>query len=472
MARVLLIDPCGWQGGVNSDIAFPNVGIAYLVASLRSVGHDVRVADMNNQEVGDEEIVRMIRSERIDIVGISVKTATMGAARRLGTCLKQQVGCIIVLGGAHANLQASDLIKESWVDYVFVGEAERSFPLFCHNPHEIARQQAPGIWKRGGVSGVSVHEPHLDEIPFPDYSLFPENVWAAVRANYPLVTSRGCVHECIYCSVPLISGKRFRKRSIENIIGELSMAVAQYGIERFSILDDAFNLDMRRAKDFCRRLLADDMRLRWSCPNGLRADRIDDELATLMFKSGCHSVMLGVETGDPAVFRNIRKGETLDDVARGILTFQRAGIAVGGYFLIGLPGDSMISNHRSVEFAKRYGISAHFNMLIPYPGTFLWDWVHAKGRVLLNIEEGLHFADSGSKVNPVYETEDFSAADRRRAYEMVHTQLDRFDMLIPRTCDGWRRRMRKLVLMLRHDRKRILAGIGGMLRDAIRIWRS
>lgn len=456
MARILLIDPCGWQGGVNSDNVFPNIGIAYLTATLHAGGHKVYVADMNNESMTDEDIVRIMRAEQINIVGISVKTATLSVARHLGALLKRQLSCTVIAGGAHASMAGDMLIQEDWVDYVFLGEAEESLPLLCNKLDANGQQETAGVLSSASAIANPVYIQDLDGLPIPDYTQFPRRVTDAIKLNYPLVTSRGCVFDCIYCSVPIVSGKRFRKRSPLNIISELRTAIANLGIKEFSIIDDVFNLDMTRAKEFCRLLIEQEIRLRWSCPNGLRADRIDKELADLMAISGCYSVMLGVESGDPKVFAGIRKAETLDEVSKGIQIFQKAGIQVGGYFLIGLPGDGMRSQYRSVDFAKKHDLIAHFNMLIPYPGTPLWDWVMSSGRMLRDIEQGLHFADSGGKVLPVFETEDFSETERRLAYEMVHTRVSRFEMLVPKSCRRWKRRLAILVLVLKHDRVRII----------------
>ena len=455
MTRILFIDPCGWHGGVNSDNVFPNIGLAYLTAALRSAGHVVYMADMNNQSISDQDIVQLMRTELISIAAISVKTATIGAARRLGYLLKQELECTIILGGAHASLVGDRLVNELWVDYVFLGEAEENLVQFCKDPNRSYHHLPTGVWMHGGPPVSPVHIQNLDGLQFPDYSLFPQSVKDVVALNYPLVTSRGCVFDCIYCSVPIISGKKFRKRSTDSIIAELKMAVDRLGIPEFCILDDAFNLDIVRAKEFCKLLIQYDMGLRWSCPNGLRADCVDNELADLMFMSGCHSVMLGVESGDPQLFDTIRKGETLTNISKGIQIFQAAGIQVGGYFLIGLPGDSIRSQLRSVKFAQRNGITAHFSMLIPYPGTLLWDWVVTNGRVLREIEFGLHFADSGCKVLPVFETDTFSESERKRAYEMVHTRVSRFELLVPKSYSVWKRRLCILMLVLKYDRRQI-----------------
>ncbi len=470
MARILLVDPCGWQGGVNSDNVFPNIGIAYLTASLRSAGHEVYVADMNNESLSDRDVIDVARDRHIGLVGISVKTATFGVARRLGLLLKKQLDCLVMVGGAHASMAGAKVAQEDWVDYLFAGEAEATLLRLCEQLDGSAAQAAiAGVQEKGGAPASPVYISDLDGLPFPDYSPFPKRVQDAVTLNYPLVTSRGCVFDCIYCSVPNISGKKFRKRSPENILAELEMAMDLFSIEEFCIIDDAFNLDMARSKRFCRLLLDKNLQLRWSCPNGLRADHVDAELAELMFRSGCHTVMLGVESGDPTVFAGIRKGETLEEVSRGIKIFQAAGIQVGGYFLIGLPGDCLQSQQRSVEFALRHGMIAHFNMLIPYPGTPLWDWVGVNGSMLRDIEDGLHFADSGGKVLPVFETAEFRESQRKTAYELVHTRVARFEMLVPKSFGRWRRTLAILVLLLKYDRARIFRAVKRTIAKKIKV---
>jgi len=233
----------------------------------------------------------------------------------------------------------------------------------------------------------------------------------------------------------------------------------KHAVTAFEVIDDVFNLDIERCKTFCMSLIKENLRLSWSCPNGLRADRIDKELAELMFKSGCQSVMVGIESADQTVLSSVHKGETIEDIEKGIHIFKNAGINVGGYFIVGLPGDSIESQKISVDFAKRIGINAHFNMFVPYPGTELWEWTKANARLLNSPEDGLHFADDSDKVKTVIETDDFPSSERRRAYEMVHTKLERFGMLIPANFSKWQYYCRMLCLIWKYDRSKLFTYI-------------
>lgn len=471
MSKAVLIDPRGWQGAVSGHGPFPNVGIAYLVPMLRKHGHDVRVIDLNNQAMTDEEVLGSIAEYRPDVVGFSVKTATMKSARSLAQQVKKLLpGVPIILGGPHTKLALQQLVKEPWCDAIFVGEGEDVLPIFCHRlVAGEAAEDVPGVvTPRSFTDGACLKPPliasaDLNALPFPDYDLFPQNVREGLRSAYPLLTSRGCPYACTFCSVPEISGRGFRRRSPESLIDELKWAKEKYGSRGFWIVDDVFNLHVGRCKEVCRALIEADLRMTWSCPNGLRADRVDPELAELMSQSGCRSVHIGVESAEPTVLAAIKKGETIEKIEKGIRIFKEAGMEVVGYFIIGLPGDSLEAQQRSVEFVKKTGIGAHFNLLVPYPGTELWDWAKANTRFLADLEDGIHFRSNPDEITIVVETDDFPASERKRAYEMVHTQLRRFNMIIPPNVSRWQYHCRVLRLLWNYDQGELPGYVVGTL---------
>jgi radical SAM superfamily enzyme YgiQ (UPF0313 family) len=172
-----------------------------------------------------------------------------------------------------------------------------------------------------------------------------------------------------------------------------------------------------------------------------------------MKRSGCDLVMVGVESGDEDVFNTIEKGESLQDVEKGIRTLKNARIRVGGYFIIGLPGDSIESTKKSVKFAKKTKLDvAHFNMLVPYPKTKMWDWVQKNGRMLVDYRLGRHFL---GKPIPVFETDDFTKEERIEAYYMANTMLRQYEFIMPPNVIGAERIMCKLKLLWKYDRESI-----------------
>lgn len=455
MPRIILIDVGGWQGGVGRGVHYPNIGIAYLAAALQRAGYGVTVLDLNNESLSEEEILASLQQSQADLVGLSVKTATMDNARRLGALIKSHYPRLpMVVGGPHASVATAELAKEPWVDYLLLGEGEFAFVELARRVAEGKRIEAmTGVVSCRTVPPLPFPAPsrvsHLDNLEYPNFSVFGNGVLEAIRQSYPIITSRGCPYLCTYCSVRKISGSTVRYRSPEAVVDELYQARQEYGIRGFEVVDDSFNVDMTRSKEICQLLIERGLVMPWSCPNGIRADRIDAELATLMARSGCVAVMVGIESADSDVLAAVKKGESLEAIEKGIRVLKEAGLGVGGFFIIGLPGDSYRAQLRSVDFALKHGISAHFNMLVPYPGTEVYDWAVSHGRFLNPDCEGMHFSDS--KVQPVFETDGFNARERQRAYEMAHTRLRRFDMLIPYTVPVWRRRLEVVMLMLRYD---------------------
>lgn len=249
--------------------------------------------------------------------------------------------------------------------------------------------------------------------------------------TYPLITSRGCPFQCIYCAAGLIWGRKWRARTPGNIIEEIKHARQHYGWKgkRFGVMDDSFNISVPRALEFCEQLLQEKLDIEWAC-QGIRADNVTPELARKMQMAGCQSVGVGVESADVTVLKNINKGETLEQIGAGIKKLADAGIAVSASFMIGNPGDSLESCKKSMEFIQDSPLlGCNFYLALPYPKTGLWDFVRENGRFLQpDYTKFQHTTEE-----PVFETPDFPAEERRQAYKLARRfVLKRSIMKIPR----------------------------------------
>jgi radical SAM superfamily enzyme YgiQ (UPF0313 family) len=404
--KIVFIDPRGFSDGLNT-------GLGYLAAVLKE--HDVRVVDFNNKR--GNEYDRLLAARDADIVGISVKSFTLKESLRLASAVKKiNPGAKLVAGGPHITIDGQNFLKDNQLfDIGVYGEGEAAF-------FEIASGKDPEhvkgvIFRRGGE--IVKNESHgwianLDVLPFPNYEVFDS--FDGKIASYPLVTSRGCPYSCTYCSVGNVIGKKWRARSAKNIVDELIQAKEKYRCGEFKILDDDFTLDINRAKEICQRLIDDKVDLRWSCPNGIRADRLDEELVGLMKQSGCCFISLGVESGDPDVFEKIKKGEKLDDVEKAVSVLKAAGIKVHGFFIIGLPGSTYKKDRASAKFGKKVGLdSASFGILVPYPGTEVYDIMSKDTNVSWQDDwkNGFHM---GFKPKTVFEKSDYSSKEMKKAY--------------------------------------------------------
>lgn len=401
-------------------------GLAYLAGNLSSA-HKIKIFDLNVLDISESELLEIIKKEEPDLIGFSIKSFNLRKVLEFVEKVKQISRAKIACGGPHITLCAKDFFSKDnghIFDFGFQGEAELAFSEFCDSFEKSENyKNIESLVYKSGDNWVFNPKPaikNLDELKSPDFSRFCGKIDFEAQDGYPILTSRGCPYQCIYCSVSKISGAKWRARTPENIISELKEAVLKFNIKSFKVIDDNFTLDINRAKKFCRALISEKLNLKWSCPNGVRADRADDELAGLMKESGCSVVSLGIESGDEKVFDFINKGEKLADIKNAVGAFKNAGIEVSGFFIIGLPFETKKSVKKSLKFIEGLGIKhIKWNMLVPYPETFLWDWVLKNGRFLKDFTSGQHFSKNFS-VSPVFETLDYTAKDRVKSYKTAN----------------------------------------------------
>lgn len=417
--KVLLIDPSGWQ---KHSL---NLGLAYLAGALRSADIEVQIFDLNNNSYSEEYLIRNIAAYKPQVVGISVKTATVKASIEILKVLKRHFPSIIyVAGGPHITLCGKDFMnKNTEIDFGVAGEGEVSFIELVKSLKNDKRDfsKIQGIYYRRNqeIFFNNRHESlDLSKLSFPSFEHIRNMDFTDFR--YPLLTSRGCPYGCIFCCVGLISGKKWRGREPEDVVNELLEAKEKYQIASFEIMDDNFTFDIDRAKEICRIIIKKKLNLDWWCHNGLRADKLDQELLNLMKRAGCKSIALGIESGDESVFNNINKGEKLSDIIKAVKMIKKSGIKCVGYFIVGLPGETVGATKKTVRLQRELKLADYkYNMLIPYPGTRIWQIVQERGRMLTNIEDSYHFGDD---IKIPFETDEISKKTIEKCYYLANNQ--------------------------------------------------
>jgi anaerobic magnesium-protoporphyrin IX monomethyl ester cyclase len=462
--RIALIDPLGMNKGLN-------VGLGILAGCLQKTGHLVQVVDLNNAPGNSTRRLEAVSGH--DIIGVSLKSSTLDSSRRIARRIGRRD---LICGGPHVTLDGINLLKENpEFEFGFAGEAEESLIEFV----EAKQKKSPpenieGIITRNcgsreadAASFCRKPNQNLDSLSFPAFDLFDSlgtRMW-----EYPLITSRGCPYSCIYCCVGKLSGKQMRFRSIGSVIEEIEQARTKYNPESFSVLDDNFTFDLGRAKRFCRGLIDNRLGLVWSCPNGIRADRIDDELVSLMKDSGCYKVSVGIESFDDEVFFSIKKGEEKKDILDAIQLLKKHSIEVNGFFLVGLPGDNLEKTRKSLAEIQRIGLdTAQWNMLVPYPGTQAWDWVRKKRRILADWRNGYHY---GANLRPTFDSPHFSEKEMILAYKLTNIKCRNYSAFFDRRFSLLRNSAYLLWLILRYDGRRVFSHLSYLFSNIPRLVR-
>jgi len=204
-----------------------------------------------------------------------------------------------------------------------------------------------------------------DDLPFPNYELFDsfdifQEHWQKNYWSYTIMTSLGCPYGCTYCAA---HNRAWIPRSPKNCYLELKNAKEKWQIKSFKILDDCFNLKEDRVIEFCN--LIKPLNLKWSCVNGLRADKFTDQMANAMRDSGCQQIGFGIESTDEQILKNINKGETFEQISTAVNISRKYFKKIVGFFIIGLPGSSYEKDLNSLNWAKNNKLLPNFSFFVP-----------------------------------------------------------------------------------------------------------
>ena len=191
------------------------------------------------------------------------------------------------------------------------------------------------------------------------------------------MTSLGCPFDCTFCTVTMMFGRKYRMRSPESVIAELEAKKPR----SVFFYDDNFAADKRRLKKLLQLMIDRGITLKWQAQVRTDVAR-DEELLTLMQRSGCHRLALGFESVDQATLDSYAKSQTVEDITNAIAALHRHGIHVHGMFVVGADSDTVRTAGATVAFAERYRIdSLMLNILTPGIGTKQYEMMNGDERV-------------------------------------------------------------------------------------------
>jgi len=384
--KTLLLTPRSTKGWRNYA---PPIGLCYLKACLLKAGFkEVKIADLATLDI---EVAReIIHAESPEIVGITSFTETRANALRTAAIAKEIDPRIkVILGGVHASLMYQQIMENyNFVDIISLGESENTvIELFRALRDGSDLGKVSGIlYRRDGEIVKTERREHikdLDSIPFPNYddidlTIYREGYdFARGKPRASIITSRGCPFSCIFCATRPIWGN-WRPRSAANVVDEIEWLVSEHGFEVFSIVDDLFTLNKRRAKEICEGILKRGLRIRWSAQT--RTDCVSQEILALMREAGCRVLQFGVESGSPIILKNLNKKENIEDVVTAFSWCKKVGIKTQFNVIVGGPGetkDTIEETKNLIRKTKPDYLGA--NNLRIFPGTALWEQAQDEG---------------------------------------------------------------------------------------------
>ena len=371
-----------------SDELIPPFGLGYLATAIRK-NHDVKILDGIKEKLTLEKFDEFLKSNQFDVVGIQIFTFQIVKAKEYIKFIKKAFPRIkIILGGPHPSCSSLNIFQFfPEIDWAFKGEAEiglvRLLDLLAENEEISQKDMAdiPGlIWRSNEqtVANKQIFIDDLDSLGMPSWDilrpdLYPLAPHGGFFKNYPIapiIITRGCPFSCTYCAGSLVSGKKIRFRSVDNVIEEIKFLHDNYGIREIHIEDDNFTFNPEFVKDFCRKLKENNLNISWTCPNGVRLDTLTEELLMTMKNSGLYSISVGIESGSGRILKDMKKSLTKEKIREKVSLIKKCGLEVSGFFIIGYPTETMEDIMETMNFSIELGLKrAGFSLFKPFPGT-------------------------------------------------------------------------------------------------------
>ena len=384
--KITLVNP-PYPPSVHSHPPFIPLGIAYLGAVAEKAGHDVTVVDCQAEKLTYDAFRRRISQVPSDVIGVTATTLLYKSAMQLINIAKEvRPDAVTMLGGSHGTFWDENALNEySSLDIVVRREGETTFiELLDKLRTENSFDEVLGITFRNKEGKISRNPDRpfledLDALPFPAHHLLPlDSLKRMGKVLFPLITSRGCVYWCDFCSTVRMFGRGYRMRSPKNVVDEMEIIHNKYGVNQVTFYDDAFTVNRERVVKICEELHQRKLKLIWDC--GTRVDMVDRELLKTMQDAGCIAVWLGVESGSEAILSAMNKRIKLDQTRLAYKTAHDIGLMTIANTVLGFPGETEQTARQTINFVKELNPDdVGFYVATPYPGTPMYDQVIKNG---------------------------------------------------------------------------------------------
>jgi magnesium-protoporphyrin IX monomethyl ester (oxidative) cyclase len=423
------------------------------MAAVLEKNHEVRVIDApaegwrNLDDIGDlkyrqglsnEEIAFRVADWRSDVIVITVPYSGwwISINEVISEVKMVNEDATTVLTGLHPSVRPKECLQDPNIDFTVIGEPEQTISELVDtlegkkNPEKVR-----GIgFVKNGKTIITPPRPFikdLDSLPFPARHLMPMKEYFAAVKEVPfhgeickpwamVTTSRGCPHQCVFCTIHNVMGRCWRPRSSKNVVDEIEQLVRTYRVKQIDFWDDNMTIDKKRAEEIFDLIKERKLDIEWFAPNGLRADTLDESLLRKMKRSGCKGIRVAPESGVQRIVSEVvKKNLDLKAVETAVTLSKKVGISVGCFFVIGLIGETKADINETIKYSyklRKLGANRFFfSIAMPVYGSELYEQA-LKGGYLKQT-----FSDSSlAEVEPLIETPEFTIEEIRELCSQAH----------------------------------------------------
>lgn len=293
--------------------------------------------------------------------------------------------------GPPVTVEPEKSLESKVIDFVVRKEFDYQIADYANGRKQL--HELPGVSFRNPDGSVTNNPDapyieNLDELPWVtkvyqrdlDYKRY--NVPFLLNPFISFYSSRGCPAMCTFCLWPQThSGHRWRLRSTDDVAAEVKWALANFpDLKEIFFDDDTFNYQKARTIELCKKLAP--LNFTWSCTSRVTTDY---DTLKAMKEAGCRLLIVGYESGDQQILKNIKKGATVDMARRFTENAHKLGLTIHADFIIGLPGETPESIRKTIDFAKELDCETiQVSIAHPYPGTEFYKYVQDNGLITIN----------------------------------------------------------------------------------------
>lgn len=380
--NVLLIEPA--VGFYDRTMSTP-LGLLSIGSYLKYHGHRVRILDRNFDQT---KLKTVAFDFAPDVVGVSVMssralTDAIGVSKTVN-----ELGLKVIWGGQLPTFYPELVIKEDYVDIVSVGEGEETWLELLDrfsNGEDIDGVLGIVYKKDGAVVRTACR-------PFSDLSKFPPTDWSLIEVPRYMQTyigcekmmylysSKGCPGHCAFCSNVTYHKSKHRDRPNEQVVAEIRYLHDNYGLDGVYFSDEVWRLRRSDMQDFCARMKAEDMPVKWGVD--LRVGIFNEEDYRLMYDAGCRWIFFGIESGSREMQKIIHKNIDYDAIKPTVEMLNNMGYTTMSSFIVGFPGETEEQLHDTAAMISDLpiGLTPIFHFT-PMPGTEFYEKLVADGRL-------------------------------------------------------------------------------------------
>ncbi len=395
--KILLHNP---DNGITGNF-MPHLWM-FLLQARTPPQHEVILLDGNAKPMNDAELVRFVKDQAIDLVGIGAMTRMIARAYRAADALRA-AGVPVVMGGPHVTELPDEALGRNGgvrhADAVALGEADETWPRIIE---DAANGCLKDVYAPVDAFGQE-HKPDLGEYPkiawesldleqFNQIPKFLRPVFKSFGIQFegfhliPIESGRGCPYGCEFCTVTGFFGDSIRFRSNASVVDEMLRLKARSRRERGKVavffVDDNFAINVKRTKSLLREIIAAGAQLAWVGQISANLLR-DEELVDLIAESGGKWIFIGMESLDPANLKDVNKSFNKPSEYAAVLDrLARRNVYAITSFIFGLDNDSTgVASRTLAEIAKWPPGLPVFGQITPFPSTPLYKRLATEGRL-------------------------------------------------------------------------------------------